>query len=421
VSAKKNWWESALIYSLYIDKFAGNLTKLTNNLSYFNLLNVNALWLLPHYPSPMVDAGYDVSDYQNVRAELGTLESFELFVKTAHQNNLKIIIDLPLNHTSNQHPWFLEASKNKLSPYRDYYLWSNDQKSYAKAQNPFENIKANNWIFNPDTNDYYFATFYPEQPDLNWDNSKVLEEMVSIINFWINMGIDGFRLDAVARIIKRDKTDCFNLPEVHKVIQKLRKHISKINANVILFAESDLKIPEAKTFFGSGDECQMSLNFELSLALWQKILKVNSKAVEKALSYSYGLPDECTWGTFLDNHDSHALYLLDKKTREKLGKAMDPQNEFSIEIGNKTSTRVANILKSDHTEMIKAYAELLQLPGAHILYYGDELGMLNSITSEKSNDTRHFVRGKFDWEEVKKQIDTKDSFLNHFIELVSKF
>ena len=245
--------------------------------------------------------------------------------------------------------------------------------------------------------------------------------MVSIINFWINMGIDGFRLDAVARIIKRDKTDCFNLPEVHKVIQKLRKHISKINANVILFAESDLKIPEAKTFFGSGDECQMSLNFELSLALWQKILKVNSKAVEKALSYSYGLPDECTWGTFLDNHDSHALYLLDKKTREKLGKAMDPQNEFSIEIGNKTSTRVANILKSDHTEMIKAYAELLQLPGAHILYYGDELGMLNSITSEKSNDTRHFVRGKFDWEEVKKQIDTKDSFLNHFIELVSKF
>lgn len=192
-----HWWQSAVFYELYVDKFAGNFRDLAKRLEYFETLGVNALHILPHYPSPMVDDGYDVSDYRNIRPELGTLQDFETFVTKAKQRGIHVIIDLVLNHVSNEHPWFTAARRLKSDPWRDFFIWSETTERLKDSINAFSHLKPSNWIYNQATNDYYYATFYPEQPDLNWNNPDVFDEMAKIMDFWTDLGVDGFRLDAV--------------------------------------------------------------------------------------------------------------------------------------------------------------------------------------------------------------------------------
>ena len=240
------WWKSAKIYELYIDKFAGDLKGLTQKLDYFTELGVDCLHLLPHYPSPMVDGGYDVADYRGVRPELGTLDDFKILVEQAHTKNICVIIDFVLNHTSEAHPWFVEARASKHNPKRDYYLWSECGTEFANAINAFPDIKPGNWIYNEQTSDYYFATFYPQQPDLNWNNPQIVQEMLTIIDFWVNLGVDGFRLDAVPHLIKRGDTTCKGLPEVHAILKKIRTHIEARWPEVVLLAEAPEALEDTK-------------------------------------------------------------------------------------------------------------------------------------------------------------------------------
>ncbi len=223
------WWMSAKLYELYIDKFSpdGTIAGLTASLDYFGSLGVDTLHLLPHYPSGGIDDGYDVTDYRAVRPELGTLGDFSQLIKEAHAGGLRIMVDFVLNHTSNKHPWFLEASASRQSPKRDFYLWSETGKEFPESPNPFPDFKQNNWIRNEATGDYYFATFYPEQPDLNWDNPAVEEAMWEHMAFWAQMGVDGFRLDAAPHLIKREGTRCKGLPETHAVLKKLRARLER--------------------------------------------------------------------------------------------------------------------------------------------------------------------------------------------------
>ena len=252
-----NWWQKTVIYSTYVDKFAGDFATMTGRLDYLSRLGVGCLHILPFYPSPLVDDGYDISNYCDVRKELGTLEDFTRFTEEAHRHGIRVMIDLVLNHTSTQHPWFIEASSSPNSPKRDFYLWSKAGNEYAGAANPFSVIKSSNWIVNPAGNNHYFSTFYPEQADLNWNNTEVFAAMMGVIDFWTAHGVDGFRLDAAAHLIKKEGTGCVSLPETHIVLKRIRAYLDAHHPGVALLGEAHGQdpIPVLKSYFGDGDEC----------------------------------------------------------------------------------------------------------------------------------------------------------------------
>ena len=246
----KYWWKEAKIYELYIDKFAGTIPNLTGRLDYFERLGINTLHILPHYPSPMVDGGYDVMDYLNVRPELGTLEDFDALIAAAHAKKIRIVIDFVLNHVSEHHPWFIEASMSKHNLKRDYFLWSESGREYPHEKNSFPQIKPSNWIRNEPTGDYYFATFYPQQPDLNWKNEEVVGAMLTHMDFWADRGVDGFRLDATSHLIKYD-IESKELHATLAILKRLRKHLDKkYGGSIIMLAEAHRHIEEINDFFG---------------------------------------------------------------------------------------------------------------------------------------------------------------------------
>jgi maltose alpha-D-glucosyltransferase/alpha-amylase len=408
------WWTKAVIYELYIDKFAGNLKGLTEKLDYFTYLGVNTLWLLPHYPSPGIDGGYDISDYQNIRSDLGTLDDFDRFLQSAHEHGLKVIIDLVLNHTSNEHSWFKEARASKDSPKRDWYIWSDHKDRFTEAFVHFSEIKNNsNWVFNESTGDYYYATFYPEQPDLNWDNPELMSAMLEVIDYWLGKGVDGFRLDAVSRLIKRDGTNCFALPETHAVLKKIRSHIDSKFSGIVLIAETGGWPHEARTFFAAGDECQMVINFPLAVKLLSGIKNRDLEGVDKVWQWCGEIPAACRWAVFLTNHDSVDVFFLgsDEEKQEILQRA-DPTGQYTQPGGLSIGARLAEVCQGNQDDIIWATRQLLSQPGVPIIYYGNEIGMRNQSFPEKPPDTRICVRNQFDWAEADKQKSDPNSILN---------
>src|SRR3989338_3948416 len=271
------WWKKAIIYEVYVDKFAGNFKGLAEKLPYLKNLGINCIWLLPHYPSPMIDDGYDVSDYLGVRRELGTLDDFKQFTKKAHEAGIKIIIDLVLNHVSIEHRWFQER--------KDFFIWSKTGREFSGAVNPFSHIKPSNWILDKTSGEYYFATFYPQQADLNWQNPEVFTEIMKVIDFWIDWGIDGFRLDAARFLIKKEGTECINLPETHTVLKKIRSYVESRKSDVILLAEVNGELEKVKEYFGNGDECHMAFHFHLMSAMFLSLKRgdVGASIVEKII------------------------------------------------------------------------------------------------------------------------------------------
>lgn len=418
MSKNNLWWNRAVIYELYADKFAGNFKSLSAKLDYFKKLGVNSLLILPHYPSPMIDGGYDISDFKKIRRGLGSLKDFQSFVKKAHCFGLKIITDLILNHTSSKHSWFQEARSSKDNPKRDFYLWSKTGKEFALANNPFTNIKPSNWIYNHPTKDYYYATFYPQQPDLNWDNPEVFKEMKKIIDFWLDIGVDGFRLDAVTRLFKREGTDCINSPEVHPLLKKIRAHIDKKYSKRVLLAETDLKPPEAKRYFGHGDECHLVFHFFLAMKIWLSIKRNEPKITNKVIEETLDIPENCQWATFLGNHDAMALYLLNEDEKTELANWLDPQCEFSSKLGSKLSMRLAEIFKGNKEKILASLKLLFSLPGVPVIYYGDEVGMRNAKLKKKPQDPRFYVRGKFNWKRAKEQIKHPGSIFNNLVKII---
>lgn len=406
------WWKEAKIYELYIDKFAGDLKGLTAKLDYFTALGVNCLHLLPHYPSPMVDDGYDVTDYRGVRPELGTLDDFTHCLAEAHHRGIRVIVDLVLNHASQEHPWFNLARTSRDNPKRDFFLWDEHGTRLKDSVNAFSDFKSSNWIWNDATKDYYFATFYPEQPDLNWDNPEVMREMLAIMDFWIARGVDGFRLDAASHLIKREGTDSKGLPETHAVLKQIRKHLDQTYPDVILLAETNQTLPLTKSYFGDGDECHMVYHFPLMKQLWLALLRSDKSLVERAIEQSFDIPEHCQWATFLRNHDDITLYTLDPKDASELLDFFDPKHNYSFGEGEGASVRIATVFDGNKEKTLGAFALLYKTPGAPIMYYGDEIGMENLPLDPTIKDTRKYVRGKFDWKEAERQMADPASLWN---------
>ena len=406
------WWKSAKLYELYIDKFAGDINGLISHLDYFTSLGVNTLHLLPHYPSPMVDDGYDIMDYRGVRDELGTIEDFQHLVEEAHKRGLRIIIDFVLNHTSNQHPWFIEGSASKKNPKRDFYLWRDIDYGFEGSLNAFPDIKPQNWIANPPTEDYYFATFYPQQPDLNWDNPEVFDAMVGNMEYWAQMGVDGFRLDAAPFLIKRENSTSRGLPETHQVIKNIRARLQKNYPDAVLLAEAAQSVALTKTYFGNGDECHMAYHFPLMEQLWMALMFDEKTRVSDMLEHSFDIPDNCQWGTFLRNHDEISLATLPIQERKDLVMRMDPEQKYLFAKMGFTSMRVAEVFQGNQQKILDALAMLYASPGAPIMYYGDEIGMRNLPVEEGVVDTRKYVRGAFDWDEADRQAKDPNSTLS---------
>ncbi|MBV9159385.1 MAG: trehalose synthase [Candidatus Kaiserbacteria bacterium] len=415
---KKYWWKDAKIYELYIDKFAGDIPTLTENLDYFTKLGINCLHILPHYPSPLVDEGYDVSDYRNIRPELGTLDDFKALVKAAHGCGIRIIVDFVFNHTSVEHPWFIEARSSKESPKRDYYLWSEKGTEFAGATNAFPDIKPNNWIYDAETNEYYYATFYPEQPDLNWDNPAVFEEMLANMEFWAEIGVDGFRLDAACYIIKREGTSSKGIPETHAMLKKIRARLEEKYPEVILVAEAHHDIATTKEYFGKGDECHMAYHFGLMEQIWLSLQRSDPERVRKTLLESLDIPENCQWAIFLRNHDEVSFGTVPEEERAALLAFLDPDRRYVWERSGRTAIRIANIFQNDRKKMEELYRLFYSLPGAHITYYGDEIGMENLDVREGVRDPRYYVRGKFDWQRAKLQMTDPQSLFSAVSRLI---
>ena len=419
MAAQKYWWKEAKIYELYIDKFAGDLKGLTAELDYFTALGVNTLHLLPHYPSPMIDDGYDITDYKNVRPELGTLDDFAELVRQAAARDIRIIIDWPSNHTSSEHPWFEEARSSKDNPYRNFYLWSDTGKEFADATNAFPDIKDSDWIYNPRTEDYYFATFYPEQPDLNWDEPRVFAEMVEAMDFWIELGVSGFRLDAAPHLIKRDGTKCKGLPETHALLKRIRAHLEERGFHdVILIAEAFESLEQTKAYFGNGDECHMAYHFGLAEQMWLALAKGDLSKFQHMLEESTNIPENCQWAVFLRNHDEIALGDLDEADRAALLGFLDPQKQYLMQKANLTATRLAEVFGGDRAKIGAALEMLYKAPGAHVMYYGDEIGMRNLERQEGLLDTRKYVRGNFDRAAAHLQMKDPESLFNEVAKLM---
>lgn len=415
------WWKDAKFYELYVDKFAGDFAGLAARLGYLEKLGVTALHILPHYPSPMVDQGYDISDYRGVRPELGTLEDFKACIDAAHEKGIRVITDFVLNHVSDRHPWFVEARSSKDNPKRDWFLWSGTGSEFALARNPFPEFKARNWIPNVATDDCYYATFYAEQPDLNWDNPEVVDAMLAAMDFWADMGVDGFRLDAACYLIKREGTACAGLPETHQAIKRIRAHLDeKYPRGIALLAEAAQSVEEIKEYFGNGDECHLAYHFPLMTYFWAALKDRNPDLVRDMIAQSLDIPGNCQWAVFLRNHDEIELKTLPIEDQYAMVDWFDPEHRYVMKKGTSTCLRVADACKGDQQEILTAFDLLYSTPFAPVMYYGDEIGMRTEPVRPGVLDPRTYVRGTFDWAEAERQMADPHSLFNRTSEIVRR-
>jgi|SRR3989344_4674232 len=411
------WWKNTVIYELYVDKFANNFAGLTNNLDYLKNLGVTAIHVLPHYPSPMIDDGYDVSDYKNIWSELGTMNDFDLFVKKAETMGIKVILDLVLNHASTSHPLFLEASADRNTAAHDMFIWSDTDTKYPLARNVLPQIKPSNWIWNENVGRYYFSTFYPQQADFNWKNPLVMDYFLDIIDFWSRKGVDGFRIDAAPYLIKEEGTNCVGLPGVHDILMKIRKHLDKEFPQVILLAEVHDKLPKMMKYFDKDHECHLIYNFYLAEKMMLAFKRGDKKLFDKAVNDSLVIPQNSAWANFLRNHDEISLTGLTDSEINEITSHFDPENKFHF--NNHIAMRLSNLFGGDKNKIITAHEWLFSVPGAHVLYYGDEIGMEN-LEIHADEDRRRVMRGHFNWSIANKEVRDPLSLYNAIRKIIAK-
>lgn len=375
------WYRNAIIYEVHVRSFfdsdadgIGDLRGLTQRLDYIEGLGVTALWLLPFYPSPLKDDGYDIAGYTEIHPDYGTLEDFRRFLRQAHRRGLKVITELVLNHTSDQHPWFQRARQApRGSPERDFYVWSDTTERYKEARIIFPEVKNSNWTFDPVAGQYYWHRFYAHQPDLNFDNPLVRKAVFEVVDFWMNMGIDGLRLDAISYLYERDGTSCESLPETHAFLRDLRAHIDENFSNKMLLAEANQWPEDAVDFFGEGDECHMAFHFPLMPRLFMALEMEDRHPIIDILEQTPDLPEGCRWALFLRNHDELTLEMVTDEERDFMYRAFAPELRMRVNLGIRR--RLASMLRGDLRKIKLMNAMLLSLPGTPIIYYGDEIGM----------------------------------------------
>ena len=388
------WYKDAIIYEVHVRAFCDSVTDgmgdfggLTHKLDYLRDLGVTALWLLPFYPSPWRDDGYDISDYNDVHRTYGSLKDFQRFLREAHRRGLKVITELVLNHSSDQHEWFQRSRRAAPgSRWRDFYVWSETAEKYKDARIIFKDFENSNWTWDPVAKAYYWHRFYSHQPDLNWDNPEVKQAMFAAMDFWLDMGVDGMRLDAVPYLYEREGTNCENLPETHQALRELRKHVDEKYRDRMLLAEANQWPEDAVAYFGNGDECHMAFHFPVMPRLFMSLRMEDRYPVTDIMKITPPIPESCQWAMFLRNHDELTLEMVTDEERDYMYRSYARDREARINLGIRR--RLAPLLENDRRRVELMNALLFSLPGTPVIYYGDEIGMGDNIFLGDRNGVR---------------------------------
>jgi maltose alpha-D-glucosyltransferase/alpha-amylase len=396
-----DWYKEAIYYEVFVRAFAdsngdgiGDLAGLTSRLDHIQALGIDCLWLLPIYPSPLRDDGYDVADFYKIHPDYGTVHDFRTLVSEAHRRGLRVIADLIPNHTSDQNAWF-QASRDPAHPqhdrYRDWYVWSPTDERYQKARIIFLDYEDSNWTWDPVRGAYYWHRFFHHQPDLNYDNPEVQQEMLNIVRFWLELGIDGFRVDAVPYLYEREGTNCENLPETHAYLKRLRAFVDEIAPGALLLSEANQWPEDVRPYLGDGDEFQMNFHFPLMPRIFMALARADRTPILEILARTPPIPPSCQWATFLRNHDELTLEMVSEEERQFMWDYYAPEPRMRLNLGIRR--RLAPLLENDRARIELTNSLLFTLPGAPVVYYGDEIGMGDNIWL----DDRDGVRTPMQW------------------------
>ncbi|MBX3061026.1 MAG: maltose alpha-D-glucosyltransferase [Anaerolineae bacterium] len=400
----EDWYHDAVFYELYIRAYQdsngdgqGDFRGAIARLDHIKSLGVNCIWIMPHYASPLLDGGYDISDYRDVHPDFGTLADFKAFLDAAHARGLRVITDMVMNHTSDQHPWFQAARQDKNSPYRDYYVWSDTGTEYAETRIIFLDVEKSNWTYDEVAGQYFWHRFYSSQPDLNYDNPKVHEEMFDIMRFWLDMGIDGFRVDAIPYLYEREGTNCENLPETHDFLQKMRRMVDSEYPGTLLIAEANQWPEDLLPYFGTPEnpEFQVCFHFPIMPRLYQALRAQDKTPIVEIWAQTPAIPSGTQWMTFLRNHDELTLEMVTPEVRQWMWEQYAPEPRMRLNLGIRR--RLAPLLDFNGEKWFLLHALFLSLPGTPIVYYGDEIGMADNIWLPD----RHGCRTPMQWDASK--------------------
>ena len=387
------WYQDAIVYELHVKAFhdadgdgVGDFRGLIERLDYIQALGANCLWLLPFYPSPLRDDGYDIADYCAVAPAYGTMADFEVFLAEAHRRGLRVIADLVINHTSDQHPWFQEARRDPGSPRRGYYVWSADDKKYRDARIIFVDTERSNWTWDEAANAYYWHRFFSHQPDLNYDNPAVQQAMMDVMAFWLDKGLDGFRCDAVPYLFEREATSCENLPETHAFLKRLRAAVDERYRDRILLAEANQWPADVRAYFSDGDEFHMAFHFPLMPRMFMAVHSADRRPITDMFLHTPAIPETCQWCLFLRNHDELTLEMCTNPERDYMyyAYAQDPLMKLNVGIRR----RLAPLVDNHRGKLELLHGLLFSLPGTPIIYYGDEIGMGDNVHLGDRNGVR---------------------------------
>jgi maltose alpha-D-glucosyltransferase/alpha-amylase len=396
------WYKDAVFYELHVKAYAdgdgdgiGDFRGLMGRLDHLVDLGVDCLWLLPMYPSPQRDDGYDISNYYDIHPSYGTLDDFQRFLDAAHERGLRVITELVINHTSDQHPWFQEARSSTDNPRRDWYVWSDTDDKYRGVRIIFVDTELSNWTLDPVSKAYYWHRFFSHQPDLNFDNPAVQEEMWNVMKFWLDMGVDGFRVDAVPYLIEREGTSCENLSETHEIVRFLRKRLDEHFPGRLLLAEANMWPEDVRPYFGDGDEFHMAFHFPIMPRIFMSLRLEDRKPIVEIVERTPPIPDGCQWGIFLRNHDELTLEMVTDAERDYMYEeyARDPKARINLGIRH----RLAPLIDGDRRRLELLNGLLMSLPGSPIVYYGDEIGMGDNIYLGDRNGVRTPMQWNNGW------------------------
>jgi maltose alpha-D-glucosyltransferase / alpha-amylase len=378
------WFKTAVFYEIHLRGFfdgnadgSGDFRGLTEKLDYLQWLGIDCIWLLPMYASPLRDGGYDISDYYEVHPDYGTIDDVRAFVEGAHERGMRVIADLVMNHTSSDHAWFQESRQGADSPKADWYVWSDRDDGYGDARVIFIDTESSNWTWDPVRGAYFWHRFFSHQPDLNYDNPEVQGAMLDVLRFWLDLGLDGFRLDAVPYLFEREGTNCENLPETHAFLKRVRSTIDAEYSDKVLLAEANQWPEDVVEYFGGGDECHMAFHFPVMPRMFMSARREEATPIYEILGRTPHIPDNCQWGLFLRNHDELTLEMVTDEERDYMYMeyAKDPRMKINLGIRR----RLAPLLDNGRDEMELLHAILFSLPGSPVLYYGDEIAMGDNV------------------------------------------
>ena len=378
------WFKTAIFYEIHLRGFYdgtgdghGDFRGLTEKLDYLQWLGVDAIWLLPMYPSPLRDGGYDIADFYGVHPDYGTMDDVRAFIEAAHERGIRVIADLVMNHTSSDHEWFQEARSSPDNPKRDWYVWTDDPTKYEDARIIFVDTETSNWNWDDKAGAYYWHRFFHHQPDLNYDNPEVRAAMLDVLRFWLDAGLDGFRLDAVPYLYERDGTNCENLEETHAFLKELRATVDAEYPDRVLLAEANQWPADVVQYFGEGDECHMAFHFPVMPRMFMALRREEATPILEILAQTPHIPSNCQWGLFLRNHDELTLEMVTDEERDYMYAeyAKDPRMKLNVGIRR----RLAPLMDGGRDEIKLLHAMLFSLPGSPLLYYGDEIAMGDNV------------------------------------------